>query len=473
MLGIVLNEQQTLRCVVDAPERVFSFDKDYFQSEEATTILKAIRELYEKRVEITPANLTAAAARLNSNITEETVETLFQVEYSPESWDHYFGVLRTVYAKNKIENKLLKDVLVNISSKGNDLNTNKVRELVTDIEENLNLIEGKESLLLTSDQMIDRYLAALHQRALGKFKYSFGDSHLDNYFTIGAAPGQMTTLFAATGIGKSVYALSLVNKMINKGMPVLYISLEMDTISTMDRLIAMRRRIPVRYFYPDGRFMTDENQYGIPDEAFKIVEEEGRKLSRNKRFFFVEESDLNLHDVENLIRETQKRSRSEYVVVIIDLLTMVRNFSGGDPKVYEEAINFEHRIAKRNNVHMFNVVQANRNADSANIHSIDSIGNLRPSLNTIKNSHAIAERSRNVLGAFRARFYAERLFPDDPALPAMDDIYEVIGLKQSQGPVGWSARYLFEGETFSLMPVFRQNEDPQESGEEEQNNEEN
>lgn len=449
MLGEVLNEQQVLKCLLSAPDKVYQFDRPYFQSDEGRALFHSIKSLYDDKVELTKTNVLAHASRKSKSVTEDVVDRIFEVEASIESFDYYFSILRKAFAKDKISNKLLKETLVEVSSKGDDLNTDYIRSLVTDIEDNLRLIDGKKSYLLTMDNMFTTYVDALHRRARGEYKFSYGDSHLDKSLTVGPAPGQITTLFAATGMGKSTYALSLVNKMINKQMPCVYISLEMDTISTMDRLIAMRRKIPVDMLYPRNQ----DDGLLVPDEVFQIVNEERQRLSNIDKFYFVEESQLSLTDIETIVQEAAKRFRTDYFIVYIDLFTMLKEFSGEDARGYEDGINRQHYIAQRNNVHFFNVVQANRSADSARVASIDSISNLRPSLNTIKNSHAIAERSRVVISAFRKKYYAERLFPEaTDELRVMDDLLEIQLLKQSQGKVGHMVKYLFDGPKFTLTP---------------------
>lgn len=128
---------------------------------------------------------------------------------------------------------------------------------------------------------------------------------------------------------------------------------------------------------------------------------------------------------------------------------------------YEEAMNILNALAKSENVHIMGVVQFNRNADSYKISTLEDLDIMRPSLNDIKNSHAIAERSRVVLSAFRKKYYADRYLTHIPEAAELADIMEIQVLKNSSGMVGTLLKYMFEGTFFRLTPML--DEDVRES----------
>jgi replicative DNA helicase len=451
MLSVVKLEQAVINCIWDEPDLIYKFDKPYFQSRIAQDLFNTLKALYEDQVPFLINNIIAEGNKHNDRISREFLEKLRSEEYSVESFEtYYFPQLRKEYAKVQIRDKLLQDTLIETSSK-EDFDVEKVNEFVIDLQENLDIIRGKESTLMSATQMALRYEEALQKRARGEHKYSFGDSFLDRFLTVGAAPGQITTIFGATGVGKSTYALNLVNRQINKHIPSLYISLEMDTISTMDRLIAIRQGVPVSLFYPN-------EEDDIPEEAFQFFREESNKLSKSKRFYFIEDPTVSLSDLEFLIQEAKRKMGVSYLICTVDLLTMISDI-GGNPSEIEESMNRVHRIAKRNNVHIVGVLQANRSADSHSVPSIDQIDRLRPTLNNVKNSHAFAERSRILLSVFRPYYYARRYFPDAPELETMEDVLEIGILKQSQGQTGHILKYLYDGEKFSIYPFLNNEEE--------------
>jgi replicative DNA helicase len=224
--------------------------------------------------------------------------------------------------------------------------------------------------------------------------------------------------------------------------------LEMSGIDTMDRLISMRCDIPTSDLYMPG----DASR-----SILERIEVERQELSKNNKFYFVEDPDIDIARLQAIIKEFKQRSKEGYFVLVIDLITQLRDFLSPKSGVsvasaIESAMNLLNAVAKKEGIHIVGIVQFNREADSARIHSMDDIDELRPNLNHIKNSHAIAERSRQVVSVFREKYYAERYLPEDEQLEYMDDILDITVLKQSNGRVGQRLPYMFEGEVFRCIP---------------------
>ena len=455
MRGIVKTEQQVLNCVWSRPELIYKFDREYFLSPTAKTIFSAIKLLYENNVMLSLGNVLTEAVKKNENITKDLLENLRKEDFSIENFEFYFKNLKKIYAKDHIESKLLKEILTEVSSK-NELNTEKLENFALDIMEHLEIIEGKESLLMNLYQMMLTYEKTLDDRARNKLTYSTGDSRLDKLITMGFAPGNMTLLFASTGLGKSAYGLSLVNKQINKQIPSMYVSPEMDIIATMDRLCAMRLDIPYSLLYPD------ENGE-VSEQVIDMVRGEAERLKNVRSFYFVEEPNLSITDIGVLAKEAKKKMRTDYLVCTIDLVTMLKEFSGKDPKEMEDGMNRLNELAKTLRIHFFNIAQANRSAENHRVISVEDIQRLRPTISNVKNSGALGERSRVVLSVFREKYYAERFFPESPILDTMEDIMEIAILKQNQGKVGKVLKYLYDGERFKILPFLEGIENNDES----------
>jgi len=451
LLGIVRVEQQVLNCVIQDPELVYRFDRDYFVSSLASDLFYTFKSLYEEGLGFSTDNIIAWGNERNSSITKDNIERLKEIDFELEHFESYYKSLRKNFAKNEIEHKLLKDTLVETSKKG-ELDINKLDSLVSEIQTNIDIVQGRETVLIDGKGLSAAYEGELIQRSKGMNLYSTGDSYLDHHLPNGFPPGQITIIFGATGVGKSVLGLNLFDRQIKKKIPSLYISPEMDKIATMDRLIAKRLDVPQSFLFPaQGESRLDKT-------ALEEFRKEKAKLEKEHRFFFVDEPNISMSDVEFLIQESKRRIRTEYLVVMIDLLTMVTDI-GETAQELETSMNRLSAIAKRNNVHIVGIVQANRKTDDATVRSIEHINNLRPTLNNIKNSHAFSERSRLVLGVFRPLYYMQRLFPDDPRVERETDILQCQILKSSQGRVGQLVQYVFEAEKFSLKPYVENSED--------------
>jgi replicative DNA helicase len=145
--------------------------------------------------------------------------------------------------------------------------------------------------------------------------------------------------------------------------------------------------------------------------------------------------------------------------VAVDLITQLKDFMHNKSNQsvansIETAMNDLNALAKELNVHIIGVAQFNRDADNMKVLTADDLDMLRPSLNNIKNSHALAERSRVVLSLFRKKYYSDRYLPADEAAKVEEDILEVNILKNSSGMVGNTLHYLFDGSHFKVLPIL-------------------
>lgn len=446
MLTIAQIEHQNLNCVWDNPEYLYKFDRSYFLSSFANDFIFTLKKLYENKIETSIHNLVVYGKSRNSEITKENLTFLRTQEYSLDDFDFYFTNLKKNYAKIQIEEKILKDTILNVSSKG-ELNIDKMQELVNLMQENLNIVAGKESILQSIEKIGLRYRGVLIDRRLGKYNFSTGDSLLDKHLTMGFAPGQMTTIYGASGVGKSSFALNLFSKQINKQIPTMLISLEMDEISTMDRLIANRQRIPASWLQ-----FKDDEAIERSDQTFEKFEQGLEELKSYDKFYLVDDSTIRISELEALCKEAMKQMKTNYLVCFIDLLTMFSDF-GEKVNEMERSMNILNGIVKRLGIHFVFLVQANRNVDNQSIQTIEQLDKLRPkSLHGIKNTAAIGERSRIVMSVFREKHYAKELFPNDPQLEFMDDIMKITIVKNSNGEAGNVIKYLYEPEMYRMFP---------------------
>jgi len=397
---------------------------------------------------ISEAGLFQSANEIDYNVNKETITYIFGLENENPNLDDLLRVLRKGTQKFTFKS-ILEDITEHINSH-EDLDVSLVSNLVSDMTRVVNDSFDK-SLMKSMKDWSDVYSEELKSRLSGK-SYLFGDLHLDKALPRKAAPGQVILLAGATGSGKSTYALGLVNGFINLNIPSIYISLEMDEIASYDRLLAQRVNIPVNEMYNSGDAL-------LP--IIKSFEEERKDLDKASNFYFVEEPNLSIIHIHSIIREFKQRTGNNYAIVIIDLLTMVKEFqetAGGLnlANAIESGMNKVNAIAKEENVCILGVVQFNRQADSLKVNSIDELEMLRPQINHIKNAHALAERSRVVISAFRPKYYAVRMLSDSPEVEDMEDIMECQIIKNSQGQVGQIMRYLFEGDVFRLTPIEKE-----------------
>jgi hypothetical protein len=155
-----------------------------------------------------------------------------------------------------------------------------------------------------------------------------------------------------------------------------------------------------------------------------------------------------------MINQVKMKMQTDYMVVFVDLATMMEDFGEGIPIAYEQAMNNIHQMTKRTRVHLVLIVQAvQKSLENHRPTTIEGLRVFRPTLADIKNSSAIAERSRQVLALYREHYYAAKFFPEDPLVQEEDDIMEVSLLKCSNSEVGKRLNYLHDGGLFRLYPI--------------------
>lgn len=445
---VVAAEYRLLNALIKKPE--FRDDSrisvDLFSDVVAQSIFEAIYELADEKIEITPASLFQRGASIDFGVTESIINKVFSIdEKGASTLDDIIPLLLEAKDKYYLLNKL-EDIRLNLQRPGN-INTEEVLKSLYEIDDRLNTRQIN-SPIITMDQWIDNYEDELEQRRAGK-KYSYGDMFLDEFLYKGAVPGSITTAAATTGSGKSLFALNIINNLINMNSPCIYLSLEMGEIDTFDRLVSLRCGIP------SGDLYLPENI----DSIYEAVEEERQKLKNNKNFYFCEDPGIDITKLRSIIREFKHRTKQDYAFIVIDLLTMMREFkattNSNMANSIEIAMNELSALAKTENVHIFGVVQFGRQADNIKIHSIEELNELRPNLNAIKNANAIAERSRVVLGLFHPKLYVDKyLVPlNAPGCENFEDTIEVQILKNSNGSAGKIFKYMLIPEQFKLMPI--------------------
>lgn len=446
---IILNEQRIFRCILQNPKRLYDLQPNWFSCAESNRLFTTIQYLYENHIDITPDNI---AVKSGQPAWLDAPPELFDVEFNPEEWNFYLRSMKLEFVKEDISKNILDELKVKALSK-EELDFDSLIQLHQSLTKDIDLVRGNDSKLQTISQIGQRYRGTLVSRKLGE-SYSYGDYLIDRMIPTGAAPGQMTTIFGSTGMGKSMFNLNLFSKQINKRIPCMYVTLEMDETTTMDRLIALRQRIPMKYLLMKNSGESLDDLLS-PDYIIDLCDKEIESLKKYEdHFFIVDAPSLSLDDLEGLISDAKKYMDTDYLICSIDLWTMLHGV-GSKATDIEDAVNRTSEIAKRQNVHLINVVQANREADKKTVPSIEAIDSLRiKTVNAIKNSGAIGERSRAVLSVFRPKHYAETLFPDDPQLEYMDDVFEVSLVKANNAQIGGRVKYLYDAECFRLCPFI-------------------
>lgn len=452
MQNDLAHEIDLLKLYIDKPDRL-DVDENPFASNEARTVYQALLDVYTDGASINVRNVARAVRDYDASVSVKAIGDIFHHEADPESFDFYKKRIKEESLKRDLDEHV-SAFRREISRKGK-LDLDSLRGGLSKIESTID-DNQRETALITASEFIGDFQKDVNLRLQGKSFYATGDKRMDEYMTYGFAPGSMTTLFSASGIGKTQFKLHLLNQRINLFKPTLSVELEMENAPLAERLVCMRKQIPYWRYHPKGYHTAEGEEDSlktIEQHLLNYIEEEKRRLKKTNRFFAVNEASLSIDDLKSLVREAKKRMGVDYLTVFIDLTTMLQDFNqgSGDSTAdrYSKAVDKLHVLTREENIHIFNIVQANREMVTAKIKNPEDIENIKPQPRHVKNSSAFEERSRALIGLNRQKYFLEQFFPGSPEEVAAENIMEAIFLKQNGGPLG-KIEYVYAPETYTL-----------------------
>lgn len=244
---------------------------------------------------------------------------------------------------------------------------------------------------------------------------SSGFEDLDQFFTEGFAPKNISIIAGFTGMAKSSFIHNMMMRQLSDGLTLGLVSIEMITASVMDRFISIATGIPSIKIIKETKNLTDEEK-----ECLKVVVD---GLSNQNQLFINDRSVVNLESIDAQL-SLLERTGKKLDILYIDLFGKLDDVSVED----NLASNIEHKmricraIARKHNVHICCAVQIRRYFDMNAIKPNRPIP--RPKLDKLKNSNSFAEEADLVLLLHRNKYYKNDL---------RDDILEIEIAKQRQG----------------------------------------
>ena len=448
--------------------QVTGVEKDLFVHETYKDIFDSIEKLTNNNIPLTTQALFQDASARNINVTFDVIKAIAGINTNPDVVikDAVEMLQDTKMSVNAL--KRLDEVrkLVSENPIRSDEVNEKIKKLLYESESDLMPITRKQRIM-TLEDVEKTYMENFEDRKNGK-QYMFGDPILDKYVKYGPAPGCGGLIAAATGMGKSAWCLNLINRMMVSRVPLMYYSLEMGLMDTFDRDIALNTGIDM------------DTIVNPPDkEMFEMVKKEIKNqfaiLKQNPNFRFSECASISLTQVKQDIKKFQQDIGQEYMVVVFDLLSMIKEFMITDEKGMnfaqgiEVAINVLNAMAKELGFHYIAVLQMNRKGEgeAQHIDDLDDLNKFRPVRNQIKNAGAFLERVRWAVGLFRPKYYAELYIEDKELWEDLPDYCEMHMLKQNQGKIGRLGKYLFDPDIMKMTPLEDDEEDEEEESSEE------
>lgn len=450
-------EKRLLRALYNNPEYFEDerVDIDLLSSMSTKNVFTALQNLVNKGITPTRDALLQEYSVIDLDASPYVVDVISDESVKNEDLTDIISQLKD-FRKRREAVASLKSAIKTIENTARVTNEQyeKIDEDIVNATSQLNPKGDEHDIddVMTFEQWFNSYKPEFAKRQNGKV-YWFRNYMFDSLVEDGPQPGEIGIIASASGSGKSTVCANLVNGFIETHIPTAYYSLEMSQVATMDRILAKRCHIPYKKIKNPG------DDY---DEILAEIEAQRKELKDNPLFRFCDSGDVSLKKLEKDIKRFQKETNTRYWIVVVDLLSMVSDFTkftagANFAQGIEVAVNKLSALAKRLGVHFIGVLQLNRNAEAqGGINSIDDLDKLKPNRAQIKNANAFLERARYVVTTFRKLPYAKLFLKEEEYEGQLDDIIEVSIVKLNNGEIGESMYGIFDAEYFDILPMEKE-----------------
>lgn len=458
-ISIQIAEIQLLKHLLDNPDNIQLCEESYFITDIALDIFASISEVYSKGIKCTDSHILSEMVKRNPSLDQRILTKIRDVhtEDDQPSFDFYYFRMKEEFCKTNLSEKQLPDAIINLAKKGK-VNLNVVDGLINDLTELRNLANGYGRLTSYSGrEAIEQYEDHIQKQLDNPNRSSTGDWYLDQS-GIKFLEGEITILFSNSGSGKSTAVQHIAQGRMIQQLPFSWYITEMSTSATMNRVAASTSDTLHKSTF-EPKMVDDINM--IDEAATKHLSRMKRKYGMKNSWRLVpcDEEPLTLDILEEDIPNQRRLlglKPDEPLLIIIDLLTMVKEFAPGSihgAGAIEEGMNRLSFLAKKHKIHVLGVVQAKeKRGQNITVKKMDDVFKYRPVLEDIKNSSAFTERARTILMSFRPMNIINKfdILKEDPLVDLVEDVLYMTVLKTNHGKEGTTLHYKFDGSRANL-----------------------
>ena len=444
------DEKYVLSFLLKNPKDYFLISEKEFTDNNSKTVYNIIVELHLKKdVQVVDKR---AIQKYCPNVNQEYIESIFDKPMVD------FNIIKT-YIKNIKDFKIklqigdtVEKFLVQTTSQG-ELNYNTIRHLADNILYNSIKLDDDKTVR-TYEELSKNYREILRKRDEGLNKRSYGFKVIDKMLIRPAAAGEMTSLFGMKGSGKSILCKCIENILVNKGVCVISINLEMVEESNMDRLVSMETNLSLEELLSDNK----------PEETKQIIEDNLQLKQTRKNFAYYAEPMLTLDELDSYIykckqkfNEVEVLPEDEYCIVTIDLTEQIEELSGKAGTELKPGVNRLLQIAKKHNVHIINVLQSNENLFRGGkmFSTPEACDSFCLTTEMVEGGSVYAARSRIVIAVNRPLTLKRRYFPSrEDEWNISTDLIWVNICKQNDSPYLSRTPFIFGENSFKLFPYL-------------------
>ena len=321
----------------------------------------------------------------------------------------------------------IKRVTLEENLNGSDV-VDLVEKKLYEITQNSQSNDFKDAVKITDDTMA--YIEEMRERGDAVLVgVDTGYAEL-NKMTTGFGKGDLVIVAARPAMGKTSFALNMVQNLIEKGKGVAFFSLEMPAEQLMLRLLSVQTSIQLQRLR-----LGDFNP-----EEYKRLNDAVDKM-RHSKLFVDDHGSINIHQLRSKLRKLKSR-HPEIELAVIDYLQIMNGTGGKDRHLEVSEISRGLKmLARELEIPIVALSQLNR--------SLESRSDKRPMLSDIRESGSIEQDADIILFVYRndVYLYKEEKEREKEAISAGKEFIskyvekeeeeaEIIIGKQRNGPTG-------------------------------------
>ena len=434
--------------------------RDYVSIKPEHILNSRLRKIYTAISQLSQSNsnivididvLLDECKRLDSTIEYNELKLLYDSFTDFANIDLVRKRLHQDFLKQKNLKKIIEDLFVNLDTNG-DIDIKNFKTVLDDANQTVLELEGNANDLLSFENIFDEYSQKLNERWDGKEKRSIGIPELDKHLAYAGEPGTMMTICAHPGVGKTSIVLNSLLHNLNRDICCIYFSLDMGVVPICDRYICIKGKISNKeLFAPEAS----------REKKGKILKYAQEYKSLKNYIHYPEDKSLNLDKLDAFLYKAKQKFRTlgilpedEYMIIYLDTLDLVEDFSGMDPNKMEISINKLHFILRKHKCFALNLVQLGENKLRGAQMTPEKIDAIHFSVEDIFGTSAFTKRNRAIIVGQRNSFMKKRLFPthaDRELWDLEEDILKLSIVKQNDGPLV-STQFIFDTDTFRIIP---------------------
>jgi len=277
----------------------------------------------------------------------------------------------------------IKRVTLEENLNGNDV-VDLVEKKLYEITQNSQSIDFKDAPKITDDTMA--YIEEMRERGDAILVgVDTGYAEL-NKMTTGFGKGDLVIVAARPAMGKTSFALNMVQNLLEKGKGVAFFSLEMPAEQLMLRLLSVQTSIQLQRLRVGD--MTPEEYKRLNDSVDKM---------RHSKLFVDDHGSVNIHQLRSKLRKLKSR-HPEIELAVIDYLQIMNGTGGKDRHLEVSEISRGLKmLARELEIPIVALSQLNR--------SLESRSDKRPMLSDIRESGSIEQDADIILFVYRNDVY--------------------------------------------------------------------